>query len=272
MVGRILTGMRAGATLRLPYNPPYNWPALLRFLGPRATPGLEQVESGMYRRVLPDGLLQVAPDPANSHLNVKLEGVPGGQADDILVRLQRLFDVSAPVGRIEKHLSRSPRLAATVRREAGLRIPGSWDPFELTVRAILGQQVTVKGATTLTGRLVARYGQPARHGTLFPKPDLLAGHDLAEIGLPRARAAALHHAAEAFASARPPQSAAELAALPGIGDWTAQYVAMRAFQDRDAFPASDLGLIRAAGKDVARQAEAWRPWRAYAAMHLWLEQ
>jgi AraC family transcriptional regulator of adaptative response / DNA-3-methyladenine glycosylase II len=159
-----------------------------------------------------------------------------------------------------------------VLRESGLRIPGAWDAFELTVRAVLGQQVTVKGATTLTGRLVERFGEEVPHGRLFPRPAALAGQDLAAIGLPRARAAALRSAAEAFASAHPPETVAELMALPGIGAWTAQYVAMRAFHDRDAFPASDLGLIRAAGPDVAQQAEAWRPWRAYAAMHLWLEQ
>jgi 3-methyladenine DNA glycosylase/8-oxoguanine DNA glycosylase len=129
----------------------------------------------------------------------------------------------------------------------------------------------VKGATTLTGRLVERYGERTPHGRLFPRPEALAGQDLAAIGLPRARAAALRGVAEAFASACPPETAAQLMALPGIGAWTEQYVAMRAFRDPDAFPASDLGLIRAAGRDVAQQAEAWRPWRAYAAMHLWLE-
>ncbi len=173
---------------------------------------------------------------------------------------------------IEDHLARSPRLAATVRRESGLRIPGAWDAFELTVRAVLGQQVTVKGATTLTGRLAERYGRRTPHGTLFPAPEELLGHDLTVIGLPRARAATLSGVAHAFASDLPPATVNQLMALPGIGPWTAQYVAMRAFQDPDAFPASDLGLIRAAGPDVARQAEAWRPWRAYAAMHLWLEQ
>jgi len=252
----------------LPYQPPYNWAALVRFMGPRATPGVEQVSADCYRRALPGGWLEVRPSPGNHHLDVTVEGASRGLAD----RLAGFFDVAAPVGEIEKHLARSRRLTATVRRETGLRIPGAWDAFELTVRAALGQQVTVKGATTLTGRLVERFGKPVKHGKLFPDAASLADQDLAVIGLPRARAAALHHVAEAFASPRPPRTAAELMDLRGIGAWTAQYVAMRAFRDPDAFPATDLGLIHAAGPNVARQAEAWRPWRAYAAMHLWLEQ
>ena len=212
------------------------------------------------------------PDPASHHLVATLKGVSVKDHGDISARLQRLFDTEAPVGSIERHLVRSPRLAQTVRRERGLRIPGAWDLFELTVRAILGQQVTVKGATTLTGRLVQRYGVRTDSGMLFPRPEAMAGEDLAPVGLPRARAAALRGVAAAFASPRPPDSVEALLALPGIGTWTAQYVAMRAFHDPDAFPASDLGLIHAAGRDVAAQAEAWRPWRAYAAMHLWMEQ
>ena len=254
--------------LLLPYEPPYNWPALIRFLAPRATPGVEQASPECYRRVLPQGWLEVRPHPRSHHLDVTVQGPARG----LSTRLRRLFDTAAPVHEIEHHLSRSPRLAATVHRESGLRIPGAWDAFELTVRAVLGQQVTVKGATTLTGRLVERFGERTPHGMLFPAPGALLDRDLAVIGLPRARAAALSGVAAAFASARPPSGVPDLMALPGIGAWTAQYVAMRAFKDPDAFPASDLGLIRAAGTDVARQAEAWRPWRAYAAMHLWLEQ
>ncbi|MDR3703796.1 MAG: AlkA N-terminal domain-containing protein [Candidatus Sulfopaludibacter sp.] len=254
--------------LVLPYRAPYNWPALIRFLAPRATPGVEQANPEFYRRVLPQGWVEVRPDAHNPHLNVRVEGPARG----LTARLHRLFDTAAPVREIEQHLARSPRLAATVHRESGLRIPGAWDAFELTVRAVLGQQVTVKGATTLTGRLVERYGERTAHGMLFPSPDALLGQDLTVIGLPRARAATLSGVAHAFASAQPPATMAQLMALRGIGAWTAQYVAMRAFKDPDAFPASDLGLLRAAGPDVARQAEAWRPWRAYAAMHLWLEQ
>ena len=255
-------------SFELRYQAPYNWAALVRFMGPRATPGVEQVTADCYCRTLADGWLEVRPSAGNHHLDVTIEGAASGLSD----RLASFFDVAAPVGEIEKHLKRSKRLAPTVRRESGLRIPGAWDAFELTVRAVLGQQVTVKGATTLTGRLVERFGPTVAHGKLFPEPASLAGQDLAAIGLPRARAAALSCVAEAFASPHPPRTAAELMELRGIGAWTAQYVAMRAFRDPDAFPATDLGLIHAAGPDVVRQAEAWRPWRAYAAMHLWLEQ
>lgn len=242
----------------------------MRFLIPRATPGVEQACPEFYRRVLPGGWVEV--HPAAGHLNATVHGNTAQDLNEITARLHRVFDTAAPVRKIEKHLACSARLAATVRRERGLRIPGAWDPFELTVRAVLGQQVTVKGATTLTGRLVDRFGEHTPHGILFPLPEVLAAHDPSSIGLPRARGAALRAVAEAFASSRPPCDAAALKTLPGIGEWTAQYVAMRAFRDADAFPASDLGLIHAAGRDVARQAEAWRPWRAYAAMHLWMEQ
>ncbi len=141
----------------------------------------------------------------------------------------------------------------------------------MAVRAVLGQQVTVKGATTLAGRLVERFGVKHARGFLFPRPKDLATADLAAIGLPRTRSEALRGVAQAFDSANPPESVEELRKLPGIGDWTAQYISMRALSEPDAFPATDLGLIRAAGRDVAQQAESWRPWRAYAAMHIWME-
>ena len=146
---------------------------------------------------------------------------------------------------------------------SGLRVPGAWDTFELSVRAILGQQVTVKGATTLAGRIVEKFGG-------FPSPQAMAEDDLSGIGLPAARARSLRAVAEAFAT-RSIRFAEDLRGLPGIGDWTAQYIAMRAFNEPDAFPSGDLGLIRAAGRDVEKQSEAWRPWRGYAAMHLWME-
>jgi AraC family transcriptional regulator, regulatory protein of adaptative response / DNA-3-methyladenine glycosylase II len=158
-----------------------------------------------------------------------------------------------------------------VARHSGLRVPGAWDAFELAVRAVLGQQVTVKGATTLAGRLVEQFGTRTTHGYLFPTPRALAAADPAAIGLPRKRAEALRAVAQAFASAHAPESVEQLRQLPGIGEWTAQYIAMRAFSEPDAFPATDLGLIHAAGADVALQAEQWQPWRAYAAMHLWME-
>jgi 3-methyladenine DNA glycosylase/8-oxoguanine DNA glycosylase len=174
--------------LPLSYKPPFNWQALLRFLVPRATPGVERAEPEFYRRVLPRGWVEVRPDPSNHHLNATVEA-PARDLESVAAHLNRVFDLAAPIRTIEGHLAKSPRLACTVRRESGLRLPGTWDPFELTVRAVLGQQVTVKGATTLTGRLVERFGEQTRHGRLFPRPEMLVGQDLTVIGLPRARAA-----------------------------------------------------------------------------------
>jgi AraC family transcriptional regulator of adaptative response / DNA-3-methyladenine glycosylase II len=250
-------------SLVLPFRPPYNWAALVRFLAARAIPGVEQVTPECYRRTITSGQVDVRPAPGANHLIAHLELSEVRELGTIVERLRRLFDTDAPIAEIEAHLAADPRLAATVKAQSGLRVPGAWDRFELAVRAILGQQVTVKGASTLAGRIVAKYGG-------FPTPQLLAGADLGSIGLPRARAQSIRVVAEAFANGEV-QSAEALRKLPGVGDWTVQYIAMRAFNEPDAFPASDLGLIRAAGRDVAKLAEAWRPWRAYAAMHLWME-
>ena len=211
----------------------------------------------------------------------------------LVTRARRMFDLDADPLAICAHLRRSPRLAPLVARRPGLRVPGAWDPFELAVRAVLGQQVTVRGATTLAGRLVAQLGEPIV-GTdsstlthLFPLPEAVAGADLTRIGLPRARASTLQRLAGAIASGElvldAPRGADDLVArlttIPGIGDWTAQVIALRACAEPDALPAGDLGLRRAlaagaapVSRDAAlREAEAWRPWRAYAAIHLWSE-
>lgn len=253
----------------LPFRPPYNWPALARFLAPRAIPGVETVSTAYYRRTLPGGWVEVRPVAGHNHLAATFRIANIRDLATLTARLHRLFDTEAAVQEIEQHLAQDPHLRSAVHAQTGLRVPGAWDPFELTVRAVLGQQVTVKGATTLAGRLVEKFGQKTEAGSLFPAPGALAGANLASIGLPKARAEAVRAVARAFDSARPPESADALRKLPGIGDWTAQYVAMRAFCEPDAFPSTDLGLIRAAGRDVAQRAERWRPWRAYAAMHLW---
>jgi AraC family transcriptional regulator, regulatory protein of adaptative response / DNA-3-methyladenine glycosylase II len=249
--------------LTLPFRPPYNWKALMRFLAPRAIPGVEQVSDECYRRKLPDGFVEVRPVPKTNYLVVQLETANIRELGSLVERLRRLFDTDAPIADIEAYLASDPRLAQTVATNSGLRVPGAWDAFELSVRAILGQQVTVKGATTLAGRIVEKFGG-------FPTPQAMAEDDLSGIGLPAARTRSLRAVAEAFAT-RNIRFAEDLQGLPGIGEWTAQYIAMRAFNEPDAFPSTDLGLIRAAGREVQQQAEAWRPWRAYAAMHLWME-
>lgn len=257
-----------GISLTLPFRRPYNWDALVRFLAPRAIPGVEHVTPHAYARTIRiDGVagrVEVSPIPGASHLvaRIQLQNVrPLARVAD---RLRRIFDTGAPIQDIEA------QLAPLVRRNRGIRVPGAWDTFELTIRAILGQQVTVKGASTLAGRLVEKFGQETGYGRLFPDAEVLARTDLSAVGLPAARARSIRSVAEAFASNNPPENIDDLRRLPGIGDWTAQYVAMRAFNEPDAFPATDLGLRKAAGPDIARKAEAWRPWRAYAAMHLWM--
>ena len=254
--------------LTLPFRPPYNWTALTRFLAPRAIPGVEQVTRDAYARTIRiDGVagrIEVSPSNGANHLVARIELQNLRPLARVADRLRRLFDTGAPIQEIEAQLS--PLIRAT----PGVRVPGAWDRFELAVRAILGQQVTVKGASTLAGRIVDKYGETTEYGRLFPAAETLSRADVAAIGLPRARANSIRSVAEAFASTTPPESSDDLRNLPGIGDWTAQYIAMRAFNEPDAFPATDLGLIRAAGRDVAQKAEAWRPWRAYAAMHLWM--
>jgi AraC family transcriptional regulator of adaptative response / DNA-3-methyladenine glycosylase II len=282
-------------TLRLGFRPPFDWAAIVGYLKARAIPGVEAAEAVCYRRtILLDGqagTLEVRPAAASGQLELAVGFADSRALFVIAERVRHLFDLDADPTEIAGRLRRDRHLAALVEARPGLRLPGAWDGFELAVRAILGQQVTVKGASTLAGRLAAAYGEPLPGGpdrglgVLFPTPARLAGAELAEIGLPKARAGAIRALARAvrdrqvrFDSARGPDALVrELTRLPGIGDWTAQYVAMRALHEPDAFPADDLGLLRAAEalglagspKELTARAEAWRPWRAYAAVHLW---
>jgi AraC family transcriptional regulator, regulatory protein of adaptative response / DNA-3-methyladenine glycosylase II len=281
-------------SLRLDYRPPLDWDSLLAFLGDRATPGVEEVGAGVYRRVIEidgkAGTVAVRPDGARPALWVEASLPLIGGVMKLVAKLRHLFDLDARPDAIAETLSRDPLLAPLVARRPGLRVPGSVDPFETTARAILGQQVSVRGATTLAGRLAERFGRPARTGDAslsrrFPSAAELAQADvetIAAIGLPKARAATLRAVAAAFASgqvsfdghpADGEQASAALLALPGIGPWTASYVAMRAGRNPDAFPAADLGIRRALGNLGTQAAEArserWRPWRSYAVMYLW---
>jgi AraC family transcriptional regulator of adaptative response / DNA-3-methyladenine glycosylase II len=268
---------------------------LAQFFAARAIPGVEVVDRGLYRRSIEIdgavGTIEVAAaSPSKLDVRVAVEGDRSLAA--LEARLRRWFDLDADVGAIGRHLAEDPLLAPLVASRRGLRVPGAWDPLELAIRAIVGQQISVSGARTIAGRLVARCGDrlPAPADdiivALFPRPSQLAAADLGAIGMPGARVRAIQGFAAAVA-AEPgllrktddlDQDVARLRALPGVGEWTAQYIALRGLKHQDAFPASDLGILRAlAGPDGRRptpgealsRAERWRPYRAYAAQHLW---
>ena len=253
--------------LTFDYQPPYDWPAFLRFVRPRAIRGIERVDddrynrSGITVRKLPDRDRLVATNAATN------------AARSIASQVRFFFDLDADPRPIAAHLAKSRLLKKIVERHPGLRVPRCWDPFELAVRAMLGQQVTVKGASTLAGRLVEQFGPP--------QAPILADADIAAIGLPKARAESIRGFARAVCDQRirfdgavsSQEMIGRMCELPGIGPWTANYIAMRALGDPDAFPASDLGLLKAARasspRKLAELAERWRPWRSYAAMYLW---
>lgn len=255
--------------LKLHYRPPFDWSGFLGFVGPRAIPGLEEVSDDGYRR---NGV-QITHDPANHRLNAHIEPENAKSLRRISDQIRAFFDLRANTTEITAHLGKSEPLKRIVKRHPGLRVPGCWDGFELAVRAMLGQQVTVKGASTLAGRLVERFGPP--------RAEVIAEANLAAIGLPKARAESIRGFARAVcdgsvhfdASASSQEMIGRMCELPGIGPWTANYIAMRALGDPDAFPAQDLGLMKATRVSSPRRlgeiAEAWRPWRSYAAMHLW---
>ena len=290
-------GIPRTITLIVPYRPPYDWAAMRAHFAARAVPGIEAVDARGYRRVVRCAgaivLVAVAPCPERDALRVRVRSAGSVSRAELSAQLRRVFDLDADIAAIGRELARDAALAPLVRRRPGLRVPGTWDAFELAMRAVLGQQVTVAAARTLAARLVARHGEPvpralARDDALthaFPRPSHLAGADFAAIGLPRARAAtlaaivraALDDASLFAPDADPARTLEHLASLPGIGPWTAQYVALRALRQPDAFPAGDIALQRALARDgtrptaaaLERRAEAWRPWRAYAAQHLW---
>jgi AraC family transcriptional regulator, regulatory protein of adaptative response / DNA-3-methyladenine glycosylase II len=275
-------------TLTLRYRPPYDYDALLEFVSKRAIAGVECVRGDVYRRsfVLGGvaGWLEVRPRASHS-LALRVDYVPPARLLQVVARVRRMFDLDADPLTINASLKRDPLLTALIRARPGLRVAGAWDGFELGVRAIVGQQVSVAGASTLAARLAAKFGRPLPFeidglACTFPAPRELMDADLA-IGIPKSRAEAIREFARAVASgdlvfdgAHDAETCAGgVCAIRGLGPWTAQYIAMRALSDPDAFPAGDLALLRAAGTKTAaeleRRAERWRPWRAYAAMHLW---
>jgi AraC family transcriptional regulator of adaptative response / DNA-3-methyladenine glycosylase II len=274
---------------RLRFRPPYNWNGMLRFLAPRATPGVEAVESASYRRTISlngsYGWLEVSLNKGNDGLDVRVQFGDPRSLFLIIERIRAMFDLNADWAAIAQGLAADPVLAMRMQANPGLRVPGCWNGFELAIRTILGQQVTVKGATTLAGRLARTLGQPfsAPGGLthIFPPPDVLADANLDGLGLTKARSETIRALARAVCDGRigfegvasSEDFMARMCEIPGIGKWTAQYVAMRALGEPDAFPSGDLGLLRALALEspgeLERRAEAWRPWRSYASMYLW---
>lgn len=282
-------------TLRLGYRPPYDFAAMLDFLRGRALPGVEAVDEASYRRVIgtadaPGWLRVSAWDADTQALKLELHGVAPMQLLDIVQRLRRMFDLDADPHVIAQALGNDARLRPLVQARPGLRLPSGWDGFEIAVRAVIGQQVSVAAARTLTARLAQRHGTPLSSGFdglthLFPTPDRLVDVDLTEIGLTRARADTVRGLSRALLDGRVDfqrertleDFTSRWVALPGIGPWTAHYMAMRALGHPDAFPAEDLVLqkavpadgVRMTAKALTARAEAWRPWRAYAVIHVW---
>ncbi|WP_226645914.1 DNA-3-methyladenine glycosylase 2 [Microbulbifer variabilis] len=287
-------GIATQVRLYLDYRPPLDWPQLLSFLGARALKGVEQVDGEVYSRSIAldgcRGSIRVTNDAERNRLMVEISGQEGGAGLYLLnQRLRRLFDLDADIEEIQTVLNADPLLERQLTLQPGLRLPGAWDPFEYALRAILGQQISVAAATTIAGRLVARYGESfmdvaGEERFLFPTAQQLVGADFAGLGLTRTRAKTLREFVAATLDGRvnfTEQSleawCEQVTALPGIGDWTAQYIAMRGLSMPDAFPSSDLGILQALGsegekakpKQALARAEQWRPWRAYGAMLLW---
>jgi AraC family transcriptional regulator of adaptative response / DNA-3-methyladenine glycosylase II len=275
----------------LRFRPPYHWAGMLSFLAARATPGVELVDGNNYRRsIFVNGCqghfeVSLKEDSDRHSLVVRVQIADPRSLFAIVERIRAMFDLNADWAAIARSLGADPRLAASLRAEPGLRVPGCWNGFELAVRAILGQQITVKGATNLAGRLAKAYGQPlaAANGVthIFPTPEVLADAKLTGVGLTDKRAQTVRALARAVSDGQisfdriidSESFLKRLCAIPGIGSWTAQYVAMRALGEPDAFPTGDLGLLRAldisSPRELDKRAEPWRPWRAYACMYLW---
>jgi len=281
---------------RLAYRPPYDWQRALAFLASRCIDGVEAVHGETYRRTVRwraagrelKGWLAMRPLPSRALVDVELSASLAGAIPAILQRVRDVFDLDCEPLEVQRALAAGPAPAPT--GDGPMRLIGAFEGFELAVRGIVGQQITVKAARTIVSRLVALHGEPldgaARAGParLFPSAATIASLDegeIAALGLPGARARSIRALARALADgalvleprAQAEATIAALQAIPGIGDWTAQYIAMRALCWPDAFPAGDLAVLRALGARTPAQARerahGWRPWRAYAVMNLW---
>jgi AraC family transcriptional regulator of adaptative response / DNA-3-methyladenine glycosylase II len=290
----VSAGPKGEIELLLRYHPPYDWPQMIEFLRRRAIAGIEQVTAKSYARTVEldgvQGTVEVEPAEKNA-LRARVRFPKLSALPEIIARLRRVFDLAADPLAISAHLAKDPALAPLVKARPGLRVPGAWDGFELATRAVLGQQISLAAAARLAGRLVSSHGRPLLEpeGDLthvFPGPEALAKADLSKLGMPRARAAALSAVAATAisdphlfdANSELEDAILKLRAIRGVGEWTAQYIALRQLREPDAFPAADLGLMRAfarregqkrSSSELIARSLSWRPWRAYAAQHLW---
>jgi len=296
---RSIVESSAGLSVQLPYRKPYAFDELLRFFASRAIPGVEVVHEGRYlRSVTVDGVSSILDiRDGGEHIILTMHGAGTRSLLPIIQRVRGMFDLDASPDDAARVLSRDKQLKRTLRKQPGIRVPGAWDGFELTIRAILGQQISVAAATTLSGRLARRYGELLNVSVpdlseqivprlIFPRPEKLLRARLGDLGIIRSRADTIRRVARHVADGKIGFDCAQstddfcksLVEIKGIGEWTAQYVAMRALKDPDAIPCSDLGLLRAFDTpdrermrpaELRARAEAWRPWRAYAALLLW---
>jgi AraC family transcriptional regulator, regulatory protein of adaptative response / DNA-3-methyladenine glycosylase II len=281
-----------GLRCQLEFRPPLAWDSLLAYLRLRAIPGVEWVDGTHYRRTVAIGeavgWIAVSLAKSGAALDVEMSQTLAPVIGAVIVRVKHLFDLGAAPHAVSTLLSQDPMLAGVVRRLPGLRVAGAFDGFELAVRAVLGQQVSVKAATTMAGRWAQSFGEPI--ATPYPELNRLtpnaqrmadiAADDIAALGIVGSRARCLVALAQAVierrvvlaTAANVEEQVEALQRLPGVGPWTAQYIAMRALHWPDAFPGSDLMLLKAAKanrKELHARAEAWRPWRAYATHYLW---
>ena len=296
--------------LHLPFRPPLDWETLLGYLKGRRTEGVETIDGKNYIRSIRtphepgnpgdydrSGLIRVGPSPKEAHLELEIVSHNHKALMNIVRRVRRIFDLGADPMFVTRHLLKDPGLKQVVSSFPGLRIPGGWNNFELAIRTIIGQQVSIAGANTITRRLVERCGEPVGNirfpgiTHLFPTPTAIASANLEKLGIPGKRAETLKILAERVAnkellldgSMQPEKVKEKLMQVPGIGNWTTQYIAMRALREPDAFPGSDLALKREVEKialnhplpgnvqfeNPAQRPEFWRPWRSYAAVYLW---
>ena len=285
---------QSGMVVHLPYRRPFDWSLLIRFLGPRATPGVEAVADGIYRRTIEIeglvGAIEVWDEPDHGHLAMRVSLPRYDGLMQVVQRASRLFDLGCDALHIGRHLGQDRTLAAMVAERPGLRVPGAWDGFELAVRAALGEQLTVVHASALSERIVQAFGQSVDLripglSHLFPRPEILAQANLADLGIAISRADAITSLARAVLGRKLVfngyQSSegrlSPLRNLPNMNESTVSYIAMRSLGEPDAFPHTDFGLRRAWGAhrgivspaELLRVFEKFKPWSAYAAMHLW---